>query len=283
MNTPPILDQIRDQLVTAAASTQRRRFPAAAWSAMVVFALLGLWAFQGGAGQFLETVSGTSDGSSVPITAARTSSGGNELIVTFHGASAAFTSNDPCYEQYRVSASESDDQIELDVTSRSNERGRLCPAAASPYFLVVQLSGPVGARPLVDGATDQAIPLFDGDRVMEPQVLPDGYSLEAVREVGDACCGSLTWRREFEGPSGALISISQGPPLWDVGEAFYAVVDHVMIRDIDASVLRATGGELRVVLPLADQTVLIDDIAGVLNSDELVAVAEGLRPAADQD
>jgi hypothetical protein len=155
--------------------------------------------------------------------------------------------DDPCQVDYRAFAIEHSGIVRIEVRAKRRFVGSktgepvFCNAKGYGRTVRVQLDRPLGDRPLVDAATNEAVPVFDGSTLLRPTWLPPGWKFRGEGGTTFDGVGS-TWGRTFgaatdqeprtcsEAP--ATVWLAQGPvpppdlPLYDPA----TVVDIVDVR-----------------------------------------------------
>lgn len=159
---------------------------------------------------------------------ARTTSDG-DILVSFIGGK-PYQEGNACTVGYSADATESDEEVRLDITARSPARPATATAepvacTSEGYFrtLTVDLELPLGDRRLIEGQFDRVQPVFDGASLREPSALPEGW-VQLSEGPGFphpelSSSWSRTWGAASPPPvdgrcasAPAPVTLTQGPP-----------------------------------------------------------------------
>jgi hypothetical protein len=209
------------------------------------------------------------------------------LILSVDGATEV-PLNNPCWEGYRASASETGREISV-VVERLHRRPApgaptVCAGTGGTRYVGVELTDPAGTRSVHDRISGASLRPFDGTKLLGASYLPAGYRETTAPGVG----ADGTWLRFYAGPE-APITIKQalgdaaGPP-----EADATVERRTTVAGAPATVyvVRSAAGPDRrsVVWMTGGQTVAVESsrlspAVGPVVTDELLRVAAGLAPS----
>ena len=120
---------------------------------------------------------------------------GPGLVIAFYGLAPTTTPDDPCQSDYQAVVEESGDEVR--VTVHGSHVDTCAEDIAYGRSLTVPLAEPLGARRLVNGATEQAETAFDGGRLPDATWLPDGWQqqsdLPADPHTGPVTAWQIGW------------------------------------------------------------------------------------------
>lgn len=128
----------------------------------------------------------------VDLSGARTQ-GRRSLVLAFGGAAEVTDRRDPCQLDYAVTARERSGGVTVAVRPVYREvhraGGGICDLMLHGRLVTVRLDRPLGSRTLIDAATGDPVPVFDGATLLRPQWLPTGWD---SRGEGAGGCWSPT-------------------------------------------------------------------------------------------
>jgi hypothetical protein len=165
-------------------------------------------------------------GPAISLSSVRTD-GRRGLVISFVGGPPVTDPDDPCQVDYRAFAIEHSGIVRLEVRAKRRFVGTKTGEPVSCTFrgygrlARVELDRSLGDRPLVDAATNEAVPVFDGSTLLHPTWLPAGWERASEGGYTSDVFGS-TWSRTFRAPGerasnsctdlNAIVWLAQGPP-----------------------------------------------------------------------
>jgi hypothetical protein len=139
--------------------------------------------------------------------AARTSSAGRSVVLVFTGGP-DYDPADPCSSNYRVRVDERDDRVVLGLVTIKPDVDRSadvddvgCVALGYPRTITAQLDAPLGTRTVIDSFRDAVRPVFDGTRLLQPRMLPEGWVLRSEGVAYPTADTSQVWSQGWGLPT----------------------------------------------------------------------------------
>jgi len=222
------------------------------------------------------------------------------LYVTFVGGPPVTDPDDPCQVDYQAFAIEHSGIVRLEVRPKRRFVGSktgepvVCTLKGYGRSVTVQLERPLGHRPLVDAATNEAVPVFDGSTLLRPMWLPPGWRKTSDSGWNSEIYGSV-WGRTFgvrtaEEPTSCeavppRVYVSQGgrfPPGADRHPGS-TVVDVVDVRGFPAErLVESRSGSTAILWEEPGGVVSVNGYATCADKpgvdlDTLTRIAQGLR------
>jgi hypothetical protein len=145
-------------------------------------------------------------------------------------AAREFSAGNPCSADYTGSATETDDEVRVTITSRSPKREGEFGCTTEGHFrsVDVEVRDPVGARQVVFEPSGTAQEVYDGSGLLEPTGLAYGWSLLSEAPWQPQSDVGLGWQRTWGPPSAGSEAgaCTPGPAPLNLTQGPSGVIDH---------------------------------------------------------